>query len=286
MTSTQPDCPATSYPLSFQSTAASLLSVFARRPLFPITCSLFSENTRGGGGFPAYQPSSAHAKSIAPYHIHVSPAFSGDYALFYTTAQSLLYCFQSFPHSFVVDGGGYPLTLLVPSFEGSLEGIDFREGPKLQRHTVSRPASPSCLEPGLPIHTTLHRTALSGSSSRISSTACPRLNRKFPCSRNPRSEASTTRQGILLWFRSRLMIRLARFLAAIRFKRRPSGTGEVGIFALLAGDRVTAMDTPIDLRRQVISAVRNVKCQRFAGAAQPRREAAARTHGRFVNYGK
>src|SRR6266851_4510775 len=62
-------------------------------------------------------------------------------------------------------------------------------------YTVSRPTSPACLESGLPIHTTLHRTALSGSSSRISSTACPRLSRKFPCSRNPRSDASTTKTG-------------------------------------------------------------------------------------------
>src|SRR6266404_5430623 len=49
MTSTHFPSPATSYPLSFQSAAASLPSVFARRPLFSIACSLFSENTRGGG---------------------------------------------------------------------------------------------------------------------------------------------------------------------------------------------------------------------------------------------
>src|SRR6266851_911580 len=105
-------------------------------------------------------------------------------------------------------------------------------GGGLELYTVSRPTSPACLESGLPIHTTLHRTALSGSSSRISSTACPRLSRKFPCSRKPRSVASTTRQGILVWFRSRLMIRLARFFAAIRRKRRPSGTGKLGISVL------------------------------------------------------
>src|SRR5260370_39483401 len=49
MTSTQSPSPATSYPLSFQSTAASLPSFFARRPLFSIACSLFSQNTRVGG---------------------------------------------------------------------------------------------------------------------------------------------------------------------------------------------------------------------------------------------
>ena len=49
MSSTQTTLPATSYPLSFQSTGASLPSFFTRRPLFSIACSLFSENTRGGG---------------------------------------------------------------------------------------------------------------------------------------------------------------------------------------------------------------------------------------------
>src|SRR6266446_8880794 len=204
MSSTQSHSPAASYPLSFQSTAASLSCLFACRPLFSIACSLFSENTRGGGTLPTYEPSFTHAKSIPSYHIHVNQAVSTNYALFCATGIRHLPCFQHLPHSFVVDRGWYPPV-----------------------HTVSTPASPSCFEPGLPIHTTLHRTALSGSSSRMSSTACPRLSRKLPCSRNPRSEASTTRQGILIWFRSRLMIRLARFFAAIRFKRRPSGTGNV-----------------------------------------------------------
>src|SRR5258708_13665961 len=49
MISTKSPPPATSYPLSFQSTAASLSSFFARRPLFSIACSLFSQNTRVGG---------------------------------------------------------------------------------------------------------------------------------------------------------------------------------------------------------------------------------------------
>src|SRR5712691_7063475 len=47
--STQTTLPATSYPLFFQSTGASLPSFFTRRPLFSIACSLFSENTRVGG---------------------------------------------------------------------------------------------------------------------------------------------------------------------------------------------------------------------------------------------
>src|SRR5713226_2402656 len=48
MSSTQTTLPAISYPLSFQSTGASLPSCFTRRPLFSIACSLFSENTRVG----------------------------------------------------------------------------------------------------------------------------------------------------------------------------------------------------------------------------------------------
>src|SRR6266478_1836619 len=196
MSSTQSHSPAASYPLSFQSAGASLPSFFARRPLFSIACSLFSENTRGGGSLPKCESSFTHAKSIASYHIHVNQAFSYNYALFCATAQRLFHCFQSFAHSFAVDRGWYPFAR-----------SGFSEGPaadlqSFRPHTVSRPASSSCFEPGLPIHTTLHRTALSGSSSRISSTACPRLSRKLPCSRNPLSEASTTRQGILIWFRS------------------------------------------------------------------------------------
>src|SRR6266851_3970910 len=69
---------ATSYPLSFQSTAASLSSLFARRPLFSITCSLFSENTRGGGtptnrsfGINNFQPLFS-----APVCKAVTPAFN------------------------------------------------------------------------------------------------------------------------------------------------------------------------------------------------------------------
>jgi len=121
-------------------------------------------------------------------------------------------------------------------------------------YTVSTPSSPSCFEPALPIHTTLHFRPLSGSSSRTSSTTCPRLSRKFPRSLNPRSPASTTRHGILFWFRSRLMTRLARFFDAIRFDRRPSGTGEVGILQPLEAKHG---NTPDAVRRQVIFAVRN-----------------------------
>jgi hypothetical protein len=108
MSSTQSHSPATSHPFSLQSIAASFLALFARRPLFSIACSLFSKNTRGGGSVPKCEPSFTHANSIASYHIHVSQAFSCNYALFCATAQRLLHCFQSFAHSFVVDRGWYP----------------------------------------------------------------------------------------------------------------------------------------------------------------------------------
>lgn len=42
-------------------------------------------------------------------------------------------------------------------------------------YTVSRPTSPSCLEPALPTQTTLQRSGQGVSSSRISSTTWPRL---------------------------------------------------------------------------------------------------------------
>src|SRR5258708_24370317 len=81
MTSTQLPPLAAGYPLSFQSTAASLSSLFARRPLFSIACSLFSENTRGGGtstnlpfGISNFQPlfSVPVCKTVTPA---VNPAF-------------------------------------------------------------------------------------------------------------------------------------------------------------------------------------------------------------------
>src|SRR6266404_4236847 len=64
MSSTQSHTPAPRYPLSLQSAAASSPSFFARRPLESIACSLFSENTRGGGTLtPPHQaslPKGAH----------------------------------------------------------------------------------------------------------------------------------------------------------------------------------------------------------------------------------
>ena len=87
--------------------------------------------------------------------------------------------------------------------------------------TVWRPTSPSCLDPALPTQTTLQRTALNGSSSKLISTTCPRLTRKLPRTRNPSLEESSTRHGC----RSRLRTKLARRLPGLRFKYRRSGTG-------------------------------------------------------------
>src|SRR5205807_3722668 len=74
-----------------------------------------------------------------------------------------------------------------------------------------RPACPSWLEPCLPIHITEHREALSGSSSGMISTICPRFSREVPASLNPSGELSTIRQGTLFGIRSRLTTRLAPF---------------------------------------------------------------------------
>jgi hypothetical protein len=101
-------------------------------------------------------------------------------------------------------------------------------------YTISRPISPCCFEPALPTHTTLHRIALSGSSARMSSTACPGRSRKSTWSRKPPCPLSSTRQGTLFWLLPRfscVMTRLAGFFNAIRFDRRASGReiGGVGI---------------------------------------------------------
>src|SRR5260370_17970136 len=97
---------------------------------------------------------------------------------------------------------------------------------------ASRPTSPSCLEPALPTQTTLQRSALGVSSSRITSTTWPRLSSKLPRSRKPSIEESRTRQGSLFGLRSRLTTRLARLFDTTRFEWRALGTGKVGILSL------------------------------------------------------
>src|SRR5712664_454033 len=197
MSSTQSPSPATSYPLSFQSAAASLSSFFSRRPLFSIACSLFSQNTRVGG------TSTLPRQAALPKGAHFANGCKNTETATLTTFRINTCKSVSKQRT---------LTIF------RINTCEKQGGGGLELYAVSRPTSPACLEPALPIHTTLHRTALSGSSSRISSTVCPRLSRKFPCSRNPRSEASTIRQGILFGFRSRLTTRLARFFAAIRLR--------------------------------------------------------------------
>jgi hypothetical protein len=91
---------------------------------------------------------------------------------------------------------------------------------------VSSPASPSCLDPGFPIHTTRHCT-VKKPSSESTSTTCPRFKRKLPRNLKPPFELSTTRHGSLSARPLRLTIKLARFLAMVRFDRRPSGAGEL-----------------------------------------------------------
>src|SRR5579859_5783435 len=91
-------------------------------------------------------------------------------------------------------------------------------------YTVSSPASPVCFEFALPTQTTLQRTGRSGSSSKITSTTCPRLTRQFSRSRKPSLEESSTRHGNLFGLRSGLTTRLARLLDDTRFERRALNT--------------------------------------------------------------
>src|SRR5260370_7722289 len=166
MTSKQFPSPATGYPLSFQSTAASLPSFFARRPVFSITCSLFSENTRVGG------TSTLPRQASLPKGAHFAKGCKN-------TETATLTTFRINTCKSV----SKQRTLTIVR----INACEKQGGGGLELYTVSSPISPACLEPGLPIQTTLHRTALSGSSSRISSTACQRPTRKLPSSRNPRS---------------------------------------------------------------------------------------------------
>src|SRR5258708_33818302 len=96
---------------------------------------------------------------------------------------------------------------------------------------VFRPTSPSCLEPAFPTQTTLQRSGLGISSSRISSTTWPRLRSKLPRSRKPSFEESRTRQGGLFALRSRLMTRLARLFNTKPFERRALGPGTQDILS-------------------------------------------------------
>jgi hypothetical protein len=53
-------------------------------------------------------------------------------------------------------------------------------GTNAAHQTVSKPTSPSCLEPALPTQTTRQRTEWNGSGSKTISTNCPRRRWKLP----------------------------------------------------------------------------------------------------------
>jgi hypothetical protein len=93
---------------------------------------------------------------------------------------------------------------------------------------ICSPASPPCLDPGLPTHITRHNTVLEVCSSKMSSTNCPRLRREVPPILKPSCESSRTRHGILCACRPCFTTRLARFFRAVRFNRRRSGMGRLG----------------------------------------------------------
>ena len=101
-------------------------------------------------------------------------------------------------------------------------------GSEVWGYTALRPISPSCLEPGLPIQTTLHRMAFSSSSPGMTSTTCPRFSRKPPRRRKPPSERSTIRQGTLWGCEPRLTTTLAPLLTTVRLVRRASYAGDIG----------------------------------------------------------
>jgi len=105
--------------------------------------------------------------------------------------------------------------------------ISPRNGSLLINYTISKPTSPSYLDPALPTQTTLQRSQIGGNSSRTSSTIWPRLRWKLPRIRKPPCEKSRTRQECLLW----LTTRLARLFDSTRIDWRPWGIGRLSILS-------------------------------------------------------
>src|SRR5437660_5985 len=79
----------------------SCLPFSTSRRLFSIVCSLFLQKL-GGWSIPVpLRPSRrVPINPFASYHIHVTPAVSGDYALFCATATSQTIAYQEVTHSF------------------------------------------------------------------------------------------------------------------------------------------------------------------------------------------
>jgi hypothetical protein len=230
MTSTQFRPAATTYPLSFDTVANSLSSRKTSTRLESIKSKLFAENTRGGVSRTRLQGPQADPKLT--WAVHQSPLtnrqLSISFPFVFSTLQIPFPATPFFSHPYKLPGGVGSTATSLMTFRRS----DFRTFRLPGCYTISRPTSPSCFEPERPTHTTLHRIALSGSSFKMSSTTCPRRSRKSTWRRNPPCALSTTRQGILFWLRPRfscVMTRLAGFFEAIRFARRDSGRGEVGI---------------------------------------------------------
>ena len=102
---------------------------------------------------------------------------------------------------------------------------------------ICSPASPPCLDSGLPTHITRQSTVLEVGSSKISSTDCPRLRQDAPTILKPSCELSRTRHGILCACSPCLTIRLARFFRAVRLNRRRSGMARLGTTQILTLNR-------------------------------------------------
>lgn len=263
MTSTQFPPAATTYPLSFDTVANSLSFGETSTSLESNKSTLFAQNARGMAsrttlrdtrGRVYRQPRlTASEFRSSRFDFRPLPLPSLSYhqltnrssqpsickPCVFTTLRIPFFANPVFSHLYKSPGG----------VEGSLGFVTAaRTEASGGNHTISTPISPCCFDPALPIHTTLHRVALSGSSFRTSSTTCPRRSRKSTWSRKPPGPVSTTRQGTLFCVLPRVscvMTRLAGFFEVIRFARRASGRGEVGIVqppTLVTSIRLTARE--------------------------------------------
>src|SRR6202048_530513 len=165
MTSTQFPRLTTSYPLSFHIVAASWPSFSCSRHLFSITSRLFLQNTRGGGTpgnrsfgisslrtlFPAPVYNSVNAVVPRPLSIRSRLSLPTTHSPHHPLSLSL--CFHHLTNPF--SRNPFPFTSIQnPGGVGGsrLENVAFAERGRteLMDYTVSRPASPACLDPAFP----------------------------------------------------------------------------------------------------------------------------------------
>ena len=127
---------------------------------------------------------------------------------------------------------------------------------------ICSPASPPCLDPGLPTHITRQSTVFDVCSSKMSSTNCPRLRRDAPTILKPSCELSRTRHGIRSACRPCLTIRLARFFRAVRFNRRRSGMERLGTTQIVTLNRASVYRVTTQVRFSTHLSVTQRRTQR------------------------